>query len=46
MWVAWKHDIAISRPDTPEVCQKLPALRLEGAENAGRPMRPQPRVVW
>jgi hypothetical protein len=40
------HTAAFSRRDAPEVCWKLPALTSEGAGNAGRPMRPQPRVRW
>jgi hypothetical protein len=39
-----KHGFAISRRMRPKICWKLPALYSEGAGNAGRPMRPQPRV--
>src|SRR5260221_14735215 len=36
---------AISRRDSPEVCKTVsPLLTIEGAGNAGRSMRPQPRV--
>jgi hypothetical protein len=35
-----RHSFAISRPDPPEVCQKIPYPPIEGAGNAGRPMRP------
>src|ERR1700726_387949 len=34
------HSFAISRRVAPEFCWKSPALRSEGAGNAGRPMRP------
>ena len=30
----------LPRRETPELCQKPPALQSEGAGNAGRPMRP------
>jgi len=35
----------ISRRDSPEVCKSyFASLRIEGAGNAGRSMRPQPRM--
>jgi len=34
------YDFAFSRHGLPEFCCPLPALRSEGAGNAGRPMRP------
>jgi len=40
-----RHDFAISPRDPREVCQERPAPeKSEGAGNAGRAMRPQPRV--
>src|SRR6266403_5863515 len=40
-----KHASAISRRDGPEFCKTVsPLLTIEGAGNAGRAMRPQPRV--
>ena len=41
---AWKHGFAISPPETREVCHQLAPSHSEGAGNAGRPARPQPRV--
>jgi hypothetical protein len=38
------HASAISRRDAPEACMKPSPLKSEGAGNAGRWMRPQPRV--
>jgi hypothetical protein len=40
----YKYTFAISRHDLPEFCYQLPALSSEGAGNAGRLVRPQPRV--
>jgi hypothetical protein len=41
----FKYDSAISRRGAPEVCKNcFASLRIEGAGNAGRSMRPQPRV--
>src|SRR4029450_13272979 len=41
----FKYDSAISRRDSPEVCKSyFASLRIEGAGNAGRSMRPQPRM--
>jgi hypothetical protein len=40
-----ERDSAFSRRDAPEVFMKFVPLRTEGAENAGRLVRPQPRVV-
>jgi hypothetical protein len=42
----FKQHSTFSRHDMPEVCQKLLALSSEGAGNAGRLVRPQPRVYW
>ena len=39
-----KYRFAISRRETPEGCMIRYPLKTEGAGNAGRPMRPQPRV--
>jgi hypothetical protein len=40
-----KYDSAISRRGAPEVCKScFASLRIEGAGNAGRSMRPQPRM--
>jgi hypothetical protein len=39
-----EYAFAISRRVSPELYRKFPALENEGAGNAGRPMRPQPRV--
>jgi hypothetical protein len=39
------HSFAISRRDAPEVYVQLSPQKSEGAGNAGRPERPQPRVV-
>ena len=39
-----KHKSAFSRRDAPELCVNLWPRKLEGAGNAGRLMRPQPRV--
>ena len=44
--VGGKHSFAISPPVSREFCLEIPALQSEGAGNAGRPMRPQPRVYW
>jgi hypothetical protein len=41
-----RHAFAISPRVSREVCFEIPALHSEGAGNAGRPMRPQPRVVY
>jgi hypothetical protein len=41
-----RHTFAISRRIWPELCYQLPALSSEGAGNAGRLVRPQPRVYW
>jgi hypothetical protein len=38
------HDFAISRRDVPELCKNHSPLKKQGAGNAGRSMRPQPRV--
>jgi hypothetical protein len=35
-----KHTFAISRLDTPELCQKFPCPPVRGRGEAGRPMRP------
>jgi hypothetical protein len=43
-WGSFRHTSAISR-HVPEFCYQPSALeKTEGAGNAGRPMRPQPRV--
>jgi hypothetical protein len=42
---AVKHSFAISPHHSREFCFEFPALKTEGAGNAGRPERPQPRVV-
>jgi hypothetical protein len=46
--VAPRNDVkrasAISRRDAPEACMKPSPLNAEGAGNAGRTMRPQPRM--
>ena len=41
-----KHTFAYSRRNPPEFCYELPALPTEGAGNAGRLVRPPPRVQW
>ena len=38
------HDSASPRRNPPEFCYQLPALPSEGAGNAGRLVRPLPRV--
>jgi hypothetical protein len=44
--VAYGHGFAISPHHSREVCSQISrSLNTEGAGNAGRPMRPQPRVV-
>jgi hypothetical protein len=41
----FRHAPAISQRKPPEFCYETPALqKSEGAGNAGRQMRPQPRV--
>jgi hypothetical protein len=39
-----RYSFAFSRRDAPELYMYLSPLKSEGAGNAGRPMRPQPRV--
>src|SRR5271155_2874481 len=39
------HTLAFSRRNSPEFCQHIVPREQEGAGNAGRSMRPQPRVV-
>jgi hypothetical protein len=39
-----RHTFAFSRRVPPEFCYELPALQTEGAGNAGRLVRPPPRV--
>jgi hypothetical protein len=39
-----RYNLAISPRKAPEFCYQLPALSSEGAGNAGRQVRPQPRV--
>ena len=41
-----ERNFAFSRRDAPEFCRNIPPSTSEGAGNAGRPMRPQPRVQW
>jgi hypothetical protein len=36
----FRHSSAISRPDTPEFCWKIPYPLMRGRREAGRPMRP------
>jgi hypothetical protein len=38
------RDLAIPRRDAPELCMNHSPRKSEGAGNAGRSMRPQPRV--
>ena len=38
------HACAFPRRDLPGLCQHIVPRRIEGAGNAGRPMRPQPRM--
>jgi hypothetical protein len=40
----FKHASAISRRDLPELCMNPSAQETKGAGNAGRLMRPRPRV--
>jgi hypothetical protein len=42
--IPYRHAFAFPRREAPEFCQQHPALNTEGAGNAGRPERPQPRV--
>src|SRR6266550_1842681 len=39
-----KHTFAFPRREPPELCMNLSPFETEGAGNAGRPMRPKPRV--
>src|SRR5439155_23601301 len=39
-----KHTFAFPRRESPELCMNLSPFETEGAGNAGRLMRPQPRV--
>jgi hypothetical protein len=41
-----RYASAFPRLDTPELCKNLSPRKSEGAGNAGRSARPQPRVQW
>jgi hypothetical protein len=41
-----RYSFAISPQVSREFCYQRSALQTEGAGNAGRSMRPQPRVYW
>jgi hypothetical protein len=43
--ILYKHTFAFPRRQAPELCMQLSPKKFEGAGNAGRLVRPQPRVV-